>query len=191
MTQKRWLPAALLLLLITVLAAGCGKDEAKADVSVFFMNKEGTSTENAVKLQESLIALVGPAPSISISTSPIFSAEKMIVELGYGGHGIFILPEEQFKNFAKSGSFLSLDEHFKPEDYSEGIVEAEIQPPDGQKVDKNAPPKMEKHLYGIPLKHSKWFKDNGFNGSGLVAFMAENSRNPELSLEVLKKIAGK
>ncbi|MFF2156822.1 hypothetical protein ACFVVQ_16155 [Paenibacillus chitinolyticus] len=190
MTQKRWFPAAVLLLLFTVLVSGCGKAQPKADVSIFMMARDGIPVDAAFKLENSLKALVGDKPSIYLNTSPLFSNEKMIVEMGYGNHGILIIPEEQFKVYAAEGAFLPLDEHFKQEDYPEGVLEATIEPA-GKKKNPPEAPKKETHLYGIPLQYSKWMKDNGVEGKGLVAFMAVNSRNPEQSFEVLKKIAAK
>jgi ABC-type glycerol-3-phosphate transport system substrate-binding protein len=168
---------ALIALLILFVIAGCGGP--KAEVSIFMMGPQGTPTDVADKLKSSLITKAGPSPTIDLVTSPIFSLEKMIVEIAAGEHQIIILPEEQFRGLGQQGGYVSLDDLVKPEDYKEGILEA---------TDKG---KTEKHLYGIPLESTKWFKDLGYNGKGLYAFIPQNAKEQEKAKQVIKLIAEK
>ncbi|MCP1311162.1 hypothetical protein [Paenibacillus tyrfis] len=171
--RRRWL---LGLLLIFVLA-GCGGP--KADVTVFLMGKSGVPTEIGEKLQASLQSKIGQTPTVQIVTSPLFSLEKMMVEIAAGGHGVLIIPAEQFKGMAQQGGYVSLDDVAKPEDFAEGVIEI---PVGGKK---------EKHLYGIPMEKSLWFKELQLNGKDLFAFIPENAPDPEKAKQVLKIIAQK
>ena len=87
---------------------GCGGP--KPDVSIFIMGSNGFPSEAGDKLEASLKSKVGEVPTVKINTSPIFSMEKMIVELAAGGNGIFILAEEQFKSLSNQAGFVSLDD---------------------------------------------------------------------------------
>ncbi|MFC5449558.1 hypothetical protein [Paenibacillus aestuarii] len=168
----------LTIVALMVLLAGCGGP--KPDVSVFVMGQQGFPAELGGKLEQSLKDKVGAAPTVKLVTSPIFSLEKMIVELAAGENGIFILPKEQFDSLSKQGGFVSLDDTIKPEDYPSGVLEigSEGQP-------------AERHLYGIPLDGNKWMKDQGIDGKGLIAFIPQNAQKINEAKQVLKLIAQK
>lgn len=177
--RLRALPALMALLVaIAVLAAGCGS-KPKADVSVFLMGSNGVPQEAADKLQSGLTAAVGAAPTIHLQTAPLFSLELMIVQLAAGEHDIFVLPNEQFQTLAKQGGLVPLEDLVNKDDFKTGIVES------------NDNGKVETHLYGIPLDDSKWFKDQGLKGQGLVAFIPGNSKHQDNAKKVLVKMAAK
>ncbi|MEW9699699.1 hypothetical protein [Paenibacillus sp. SI8] len=171
------------LLLVTIFAlmvllVGCGGP--KPDVSIFIMGQNGFPSEIGDKLEASLKSKIGETPTVKLVTSPIFSMEKMIVELAAGENGIFILGEEQFKTLTSQAGFVSLDDAIKPEDYPAGVIEMKE---DGKSA--------EKHLYGIPLSDNKWMKEQGFDGKGLVAFIPQNVKKVDEAKQVLKVIAQK
>jgi ABC-type glycerol-3-phosphate transport system substrate-binding protein len=176
--KKRIIAVLMLLTLIFLTLSGCGGGP-KADVSIFMMGPQGIPQEAADKLKNGLVAKVGQTPTIELMTTPLFSLEKVIVEIAAGEHSIIIVPEEQFQGFAKQGGLVPLDDLVKPDDYKEGIVES------------NDQGKVEKHLYGIPLADSKWFKDQGLNGKGLYAFIPGNGKNKDQAKQVLKLMAEK
>ncbi|MBD0380067.1 hypothetical protein ICC18_08085 [Paenibacillus sp. WST5] len=163
---------------LMVMLAGCGGP--KPDVSIFIMGQNGFPAEIGSKLEDSLKSKVGEIPTVKIVTSPIFSMEKMIVELAAGGNGIFVLPEEQFNVLSKQAGFVPLDDTIQPEDYPNGVIEI---------AEEGKP--AEKHLYGIPLADNKWMKEQGFNGKGLVAFIPQNAEKINEAKQVLKIIAQK
>jgi ABC-type glycerol-3-phosphate transport system substrate-binding protein len=169
--------AALLVVLMVSLLAGCGGP--KADVPIFMMASQGIPSDIADKLQSSLEAKVGPTPTLVLNSSPIFSLEKMIVEIAAGDNGIIILPNEQFQSIGKQGGYVPLDDLVKAEDYPAGVLEVTNEG------------KTEKHLYGIPLEDTKWMKDLGLNGKDLVAFIPQNAKKKEEAKQVLKRIAEK
>ncbi|MNI07623.1 hypothetical protein D3C73_606330 [compost metagenome] len=165
------------LCLLLVFIVGCGGP--KADISIFMMGPQGIPSEVGDKLKTALETKLGPTPTIALNTSPMFSMEKMIVEIAAGENGIIVLPEDQFRSLAKQGGYISLDDVANPDDFKDGIVEV---------TDEG---KTETHLYGIHLETTKWMKDNGLNGKGLYAFIPANAKNQELAKQVLKSIAEK
>jgi ABC-type glycerol-3-phosphate transport system substrate-binding protein len=167
-----------IMLMLMFMLAGCGGP--KPDVTIFAMGPSGFPAEIGSKLEASLKAKLGEAPTVKIVTTPIFSLEKMVVEIAGAGNGILILPEEQFKALADQAGFVALDDVIKPEDYPEGVLEM---------PEKDKP--GEKHLYGIPLAGNKWMKELGFDGKGLVAFVPQNAKKIEEAKNVLKVIAEK
>lgn len=177
MKRFKMLVTTLSLIACIVNLTGCGGP--KADVTVFLMGPEGIPTEIGDKLKESLIAKVGPSPTLDVQSSPIYSIDKLIVKLAAGEADIAIVPEEQFKDIGVQGGLVALDDLVKPEDYQAGILEATNEG------------KTEKHLYGIPLENSKWMKEQNWNGNGLVAFIPQNSKVQDKAKQVLKIIAAK
>lgn len=175
--KAKWLFVVLLGMMLTLMTA-CGGP--KADVSVFIMGPNGFPSEAAEKMEVSLKAKVGEMPTVKLNTSPIFSMEKMIVELAAGGNGIFILGEEQFKGLSNQAGFVSLDNTINPADYPDGVIEI-----------KEEGKAAEKHLYGIPLTGNKWMKEQGYEGKGLFAFIPQNAPKMDEALKVLKVIAQK
>ncbi|SEB96814.1 hypothetical protein [Paenibacillus sp. GP183] len=171
------LKLALWVMILMVLLAGCGGP--KADVTIFMMGPQGIPSDGAQKLQSSLAAKVGAVPTIVLNASPMFSVEKMIVEIAAGENGILIIPEDQFRNLGKQGGYVPLDDIIKPEDYPTGIMEITDQG------------KTEKHLYGIPLEDTKWMKEQNMNGKGLFAFIPQNAKKQAEAKQVLKIIAEK
>ncbi|MFC0211479.1 hypothetical protein ACFFK0_03280 [Paenibacillus chartarius] len=167
-----------LLLAVSLLAAGCGS-KPKADVSIFMMGPNGFPQEAADKLKNGLTAAVGAAPTIAIQAAPIFSPELMIVQLAAGEHDIIVLPHEQFTNLAKQGGLVPLEDLVNRDDYKAGIVES----------DDNG--KKETHLYGIPLDESKWFKDQGYKGQGLTAFIPSNTKHLDNAKKLIALMAAK
>jgi ABC-type glycerol-3-phosphate transport system substrate-binding protein len=166
------------MIALLVMLVGCGGP--KTDVTIFIMGQNGFPTEIGDKLQASLKNKVGETPTVKVVTSPIFSMEKMIVELAAGGNGIFILADEQFKTLTSQAGFVALDDTIKPEEYPDGVIEI---------AEKDKP--AEKHLYGIPLTGNKWMKEQGFDGKGLVAFIPQNAEKINEAKQVLKAIAEK
>lgn len=173
--------SALLFVLLAAMAvtlSGCGGGP-KADVSVFMMNKEGMPQEAADMLKTGLAGKIGAAPTVDLVASPLFSLEKMMVELAAGGHDVFVLPAEQFTALAKQGGLVPLENLVNKDDYKSGIVES------------NDQGKIETHLYGLPLDDAKWFKDAGFAIKGLVAFIPSNTKHLDNAKTVIQKMAAK
>ncbi|WNQ10236.1 hypothetical protein MJA45_21820 [Paenibacillus aurantius] len=172
----------LLSLVVLVVLAGCGGGPKK-DVSIFILPSTGLPQNITEKMETDLQAKVGESPTVAVHSSPIYNDEKLLVEIAAGDHSLVILPKKNFEAFARQGSFVSLDDLFKPEDYPSGVVEAPV----GD--EKN--PKMEKHLYGIPLGESKWLKDSGYKGEELYAFVHPRAPQMDKAKQVLQVLASK
>ncbi|WP_235941349.1 hypothetical protein [Paenibacillus puerhi] len=185
MRKGSWLICTFLVLIL----AGCGGGP-KADVPIFMMSKTGVPGEVAQKLEAALIEKVGEAPTVSISSSPMFSMEKLIVEIAAGGNGILVVPGEQFEGMSRQGGFVPLDDVASPADFPEGVLELPVEEENGKAADK-ANPKLEKHLYGIPLEQTKWFTELKLNGKDLYAFIPQNAKDIEKAKQVMKHIAQK
>lgn len=154
----------------------------KADVPIFMMSSSGIPSEVGDKLEASLVEKLGQAPTVKIQTTPIFSMEKLIVEIAAGDNGIIVVPKEQFKALGQQGGYVSLDAVAKAEDFPDGVMEI---PVDGKSGG------VEKHLYGIPLEQTKWLTDLKLNGKDLIAFVPANAKKQDLVMQVLKVIAQK
>ncbi len=163
--------------MLVMFIAGCGGP--KPDVSIFIMANSGILSGE--KLQASLQEKIGQAPTVGVTVAPMFSLEKLVVEVAAGGHGVIIVPKEQFETYGKQGGFVSLDDTFNPDDYPEAVLEAEI--------NENNKIRKEKHLYGLPMHKMKWFKDAGYEGDELFAFIPQNADDIAKAKQVLKTIA--
>lgn len=177
--KKHRLICALVLLLAAVLA-GCGGP--KADVSIFLMTNGGTAQDTTSKLAQALQAKLGEKPTIAVSGSPIFSMEKLIVEVAAADHSIIIIPEEQFQMLVKQGGTTPLEGAFDASRYPGGVLEV---PADPNKPDA----KPEKHLYGVPVSDAKLLRDAGYKGKEtLYAFVHPRAPHMEQAIQALKAI---
>jgi ABC-type glycerol-3-phosphate transport system substrate-binding protein len=169
------------LVLILALAA-CGSP--KKDVSVFIMPETGMDEQIAAKLQDSLTQKLNGAATVEVVGSPVYSPEKLVVEIAAGNRSIVILPEKSFQSFARQGGLVNLDGLFNPADYPQGVVEA---PTDTSTP--NSP--LEKHLYGIPVGSTKWMQEAGYKGPELMAFIHPRAPQPDKAKLALQAIAQK
>jgi ABC-type glycerol-3-phosphate transport system substrate-binding protein len=167
--------AALFSLAIII---GCS--EPKSDVSIFMMPSGGMSAVVVDELQKNLQQQVGETPTVSISSTPIFSLDKMIVEVAAGDHGIIVLTKDQWLGIARTGGMLPLDDLLKPADFPEGVVDLPVDNMNG---------KTENHLYAIPIANSKWMKSIGYKGEELFAFLHPRAPDLEKSKQVLVNLS--
>jgi ABC-type glycerol-3-phosphate transport system substrate-binding protein len=167
-----------LLMTVMLALAGCGGGP-KPDVAIFMMSSKGIPNEVGDKLQQWLHGKLGETPTVRVLTTPMFSMEKLIVEIAAGDNGVIVVPTEQFKAIGQQGGYVVLDDLAKAEDFPGGVLE----------IDENGT-KL-KHLYGIPLEETKWFKETNLNGKDLIAFIPVNAPNKEKAIQVMKLIAQK
>jgi ABC-type glycerol-3-phosphate transport system substrate-binding protein len=180
--MKRFVAMITLIALGSLALVGCGGP--KPDVAIFMMGKNGIPSEFSLKLEQSLKKKLGETPTISLNASPIFSQEKLIIELAAGDNGIMIVAADTFQMIAQQGGVVNLDNLFNPADYPSGVVEVAADPskPNGPK---------EKHLYGIPISKAKWMQDEGYQGEELIAFILPRAPHLEQAKQVLKAMASK
>lgn len=176
--RKCWL-AWVLIVTILVLSS-CGKPEA--DVSVFLMPNSGIFNETVELLQEAVSERLGSAPTVVMYGSPVFSHQKLLVEVAAGQHDLFIVSESQLHAYASIGGVTPIDEYYDQEMFPEGYFSVEItERVDGEDVVVGT----ETHLYGIPLEHSKLFEELQLKGEGLFAFVSAHVRSMEDTIKVL------
>jgi ABC-type glycerol-3-phosphate transport system substrate-binding protein len=180
--MKRFMTKLTLIALFSLVLIGCGGP--KPDVAIFMMGKNGTPSDFSQKLEQSLKKKLGETPTISLNASPMFSQEKLIVELAAGDNGIMIVTSDTFQMIAQQGGVVNLDDVLNPVDYPSGVVEVptDTSKPTGSK---------EKHLYGIPISKTSWMQDQGYQGEELFAFIHPRAPHPEQAKQVLKAIASR
>lgn len=168
----------LLAFLLLALLSACGGP--KADVSIFIITQPpGLDTQKVDGIKDALQEQMGEK-TLDVVVSPIFSMEKLIVELAAGGHGVLIVSEEQFKAFANEGAFQPLDDTFDPAQYPEGVVDMTIKDGETEQIVNG--------LYGIPVEQTDWFQSGGYAGGRAFAFVPVNAPNPQLAKQALKAI---
>ncbi|MDF2669769.1 MAG: hypothetical protein K0R67_2075 [Paenibacillus sp.] len=167
--RKKTLALGLVLALIIGVLAGCGGP--KADVPIFAMFPENAPFNKNDELEKSLKEKVGETPTVQLFVTPMFSLDKMVVELAAGENGLFIVPKAQFDMLANQEGYISLDDTFKKQDYPEGVYKDQ--------------------LFGVPVTNTKWLKDLGYKGGEMIAYIPFRAKNKEKSKEVLKVIMEK
>ncbi|WP_274363439.1 hypothetical protein [Paenibacillus thermotolerans] len=178
MLRGKFIMMTLLALCMLALLSGCGGGP-KADVSVFIITKAPLDMEKTDGMKAALQERMGEN-TVDVAVSPMFSIEKLIVELAAGGHGILIVDEEQFKAFANQGAFYSLEDTFDPAEYPEGVIDMTIKKGDTEQVVNG--------LYGMPVDRTDWLQSGGYAGGRAYAFIPLNAPNPELAKQALKAI---
>lgn len=163
----------VMLIMIAVWTAGCGGP--KADVKMFLIVHNGMDQGKLVELNDKLAAVAGDAASIEFNASPVFSQEKLIVELAAGENSIVIVPKQEFDDLTKLNGFMNLDEIASPEHFPQGVVEnTEIH---------------EKHLYAIPLNEVEWFAQGKYVNEEVYAFIPVNLKEERIAKA--KQVLGK
>jgi ABC-type glycerol-3-phosphate transport system substrate-binding protein len=165
--KQRFAMLWIALAVMVAIAAGCGGND-DYDVSVFIMPQTGMSGDMEEKLQASLQAKYDETTRVGLRTSPLYSLEKLTVEIISKEHVLLIVTERDFKNAVNQGGGVELDSSFDKNAHAAGVVN-----------DK---------LYGIPVKNLAWMKSAGYNGGEMIAFIPANTPNMEQSMEMLKKI---
>jgi hypothetical protein len=181
MEVKRFLPWTVLVSVVLMLSA-CGGGP-KVDVSIFTMTQPALNMEKVDAMETALQTKLGEAPTIAISTSPMFSLEKLIVEIAAGGHSLLILNREQISSFlSDKTSVHSLEDTFDPAAYPEGILEIQVRDREGNVTG------TEQGFFAIPIGETVWFKLGDYKGPPAFAFIPANAENPEGAKQVLKAI---
>jgi hypothetical protein len=134
------------------------------------------------KLETSLQAQLGESPTVKVSSSPIFTLDKLVVEVAAGDHGIIILTKDQWLSLAQNGGMVPLDDLLNKDDFPEGVVELPVDDREGKK---------ETHLYAVPVAKTKWMTDVGYKGEELFAFIHPRAPHMDQAKQVLKTIVGK
>ncbi|MEI7026023.1 hypothetical protein [Paenibacillus sp. y28] len=176
----KWLGAILLLLLVL---SGCGGGP-KSDVTVFVMPENGIVSDLTERLQQTLQSRLGESPTVTVNGSVIFSMEKLVVEIAAGGNGVLILPEDQLKAVLGQGGAVNLEGLLKKEDYPGGVREAVISSQQGVEERQTA-------LFAVPMTESKWFKEAGYKGNPMYAFIPANAPDMDKAKQVMAAIAEK
>jgi predicted nucleotidyltransferase len=170
----------MLILAVFFALAACGGGP-EADVSIFVMTQPAPDMTKVEQMETVLQEKVGESPTVDLSTSPLFSLEKLVVEIAAGGHGILILNEEQMRTFAaEKSSLYPLDDTFPAADYPQGLIEVDVQDEKGNVTGK------ETGFYVMPVEDAPWFQLGGYAGPPAYAFIPANAPNPELAKQVLK-----
>jgi hypothetical protein len=167
--RKKTLALGLVLTLLIGVLAGCGGP--KADVPIFAMFAESSPFNKNEEMEASLKEKVGETPTVELFVTPMFSIDKMVVELAAGENGLFIVPKAQFDMLLNQDGYINLDDTFKKEDYPQGIYN-----------DK---------LVGVPVTNTKWLKDLGYKGGEMMAYIPFRAKDKEKSKQVLKAIMEK
>lgn len=181
--MKRFWGLAAIISLIFILA-GCG---GKDGFTVFIIDNQGNPSGISEQLQTNLQKKLGEEPKVEIITSAMYDVQKILVEYAAGSHDIFILPENDMKQYGQNGSNVPLDDTFDPKKYERGVFEGSVLVEKG-KGDDGSDMKKETHLYGIPLEDMQMFKDVNYAPSNLFATIPLSAANIEESKKVLKAL---
>ncbi|OZB96353.1 hypothetical protein [Paenibacillus sp. XY044] len=171
---------ALLVVFAVVLLTGCGKGDKNA-LSVFMIDNQSDPSQVYEKLQDKLQEVMGPDLKVKVSASPIYNPEKLMVEYAAGGHDIIFLPEDDMKNYAKMGGHTVLDSYFDPKKYPAGVFASNEEKEDGTTD-------TTEHLYGIPVRDMKFFKDQKYVPEKLYATIPISAKSVDNAVKALKAL---
>jgi hypothetical protein len=179
---KRSTVMILLTMMALLTLSACG---TKYDLDVFIMPKNGLPDNVAGDVKQALQAKLGEDKKIQVIGSPIYNAQKMLVEFAAGEHDIIVLPKEDFQQVAFEGGAVPLDDTFDSSAYPAGVMEGTVLQEDHKEV-------KEKHLFGIPLSSSKMFKDAGYISQSDEMYMIVYARTKDepFAKQALKEMVG-
>ncbi|WP_046215483.1 hypothetical protein [Paenibacillus wulumuqiensis] len=165
--MKAWTKGIILAicLLLVGLLAGCGGNQQKDpnQVKVFIMGTEGFPQEMAQQIQQKIQQKLGSSLTVTVSTTPVYSPEKLVLEYVDHMDDIIILPENDMKSYAASGGHLVLDQDFDAKTYAKGVTKGAANEEDTD------PAKQKEHLFAIPVNQMAVFKEIGYTKDDLYA----------------------
>lgn len=173
--KTKWGAALSTMLLAAALLTGCGN---KADLSVFMIPETGMPDSVTQSIKTNLQEKMGDK-TVEVYGSPIYNAQKLIVEYIAGEHGILVIPKSDFVSMVGEGGGQPLDDLFKAEDYPDGVMTGTVYKENDEEV-------QEKHLYGIPVKQAEMFKKAGFVPDDLFLIIPTNAPDLALSQQAMK-----
>ncbi|WP_411345722.1 hypothetical protein ACE3MZ_06930 [Paenibacillus sp. WLX1005] len=169
---------------LMVLLAACGGDKQDNDpnqIKVFIMGTEGFPQEYADKIKQNLQQKLGNDLTVTVSTTPVYSAEKLVLEYVDRTDDIIILPENDMKAYAVNGGHMVLDNDFSANTYKSGVTKGAANENDTE------PTKQKEHLFAIPVSQMSSFKDIGYTRDDLYATIPIFA-NHEQAVNVLKAL---
>ncbi len=184
---KAWVKGIAWVLGISMFAllAGCGgSTESAADpnhVQIFIMGKDGFPQEYADQIGKNLQQKLGNNMTVTVSTTPVYSAEKLVLEYVDRTDDIVILPEADMKGYAVNGGHMVLDKDFDTKKYKDGVTKG------AANVDDTDPAKQTEHLFAIPVSQMSSFKAIGYTGNDLYATIPIFA-NHDKAVKVLKAL---
>ncbi|MCJ8013343.1 hypothetical protein MUG84_16560 [Paenibacillus sp. KQZ6P-2] len=168
----------MLVIFAVFMLAGCGEGE-KPDVSVFMIDQHSDPSEVVEPLKKTLQDKLGQGVKLEVFASPLYNPQKLMVEYAAGDHDIMILPEEDMKNYGKLGGNLALDNYFDPKAYPDGVFASKEEKED-KTIDNT------EHLYGIPVKQLKVFKDLKYTPDKLFVTIPVTSKHVDNAVKAIK-----
>lgn len=162
------------VLLCSFLLFGCGKEDG---VNIMMMSPAGITSEESDKLELLLQSKLGEELTVKLNAIPLFTEEKLVLEVAAGHNSVLIIPEEPFRQLAEHGGyFIPLNQIADEKAYPEGVVETTVKE------------ELQTGLFGIPLGKTKWFNEAAMKGRGLIAFIPSNAPDADKALQVMKII---
>ncbi|WP_322903272.1 hypothetical protein [Paenibacillus campi] len=184
--MKAWVKAIVGILAISMIAilAGCGSDESATDpnvVNIFIMGKDGFPQQYADAIGKNLQQKLGANMKVIVSTTPVYSAEKLVLEYVDRKDDIIILPEADMKGYALNGGHMVLDHDFDAKTYKGGVTKGAANENDTDQA------KQTDHLFAIPVSQMSAFKAIGYKGDDLYATIPIFA-NHDKAVKVLKAL---
>lgn len=177
--KKRWL-GIITLLSIIALITGCGG--SKADLTIFMSHEYSIPEEQVSALEQEINDKLNGEYTVQIFSSPIYNAQKILLEYAAAENGLLVLPLQDVKQYAQNGGNLALDEYINPADYEEGVFEGMSM----KKIDNN---KFEENngtfLFGLPTEKLSLMQKHGLVDTQWFVTVPGTTPNVDLSIKVL------
>lgn len=183
--MKAWTKIISLVVCLSLIAivTGCGSAEKKDpnQVKVFIMGTEGFPQEYADQIKENLQQKLGDQLTVTVTTTPVYSAEKLVLEYVDHLDDIIILPEDDMKAYAVNGGHIVLDHDFNAKTYAKGVTKGAVSQEDTD------PEKQQEHLFAIPVSQMSAFQSIGYTRDDLYATIPIFA-NQEQAVKALKAL---
>lgn len=182
--MKKTIRICCTFILLAGLLLGCGGP--KADVSIFIMPSAGIDSSHVERLENALQQRMRDSLTVSVTGSPFFNEQKLLIEVAAGDNAIIIVPLEPFQRYAGQEGGVALEQWFDAADYPDGVTESytfDWVNGEHQIIDSKL------QLYGIPVHESPWFKDADITLSEpLYAMVLPREKTKDNGIAALQKI---
>lgn len=177
--KKRWMGILAAILLMT-LVTSCGGP--KADLSIFMSHEYTIPEERVNELQQELNDKLNGEYTVQIYASPLYNAQKIMLEYAAAENGLIVLPLEDVKKYSENGGNLALNDYFDPVEYEEGVFKGMTVTKLG---DKKFEEKTGEFLFALPTEKLSLMKKYSLVDKQWYVAVPGTTPNVDLSVKVL------
>ena len=179
----------VITVLLTAFIAGCGGGQ-KADMNIFMMHEFHIPSEQVDKLEQELNEKLNGEYTIDVMASPLYNAQKIVLEYVGAENAIIILPYDDIQAYSTNGGHYPLDDFFDKSQYEEGILEGTyIEKIEAEDKKTEYLDHVGEYLFALPTTKLPLLEKYGLVEEKWYAAIPSNNPDLDRSVQLMKMLA--